>query len=278
MNLLTLAAGVAAIVTIALNAHHGFRSSPVLHYAVLFATLNAALDIAKCSCLVGMGKAWAAGRPLSSVALFVLFIPLFINSLWCGVSEITISRGGTATQHVADTQTRARAEAEHARLAAELATMQANATFTATAACALPKSSQAKAFCTRIDDTKAALTRIEAQLAAPAPTDPQPHLSLVQKLTGLGLPTLQFADALKLVVLAEIVGSIGFYLGLRINARPPQKPVQPVSWFEAVRKRLARKTPPAALLKASDAPPAKPEFPTPAATAPTVTWKVPKAS
>lgn len=279
MNTLTISASVAAIVTVMLNAHHGYQSTAVFHYAVVFATLNGALDIAKCSCLIGMGKAWNAGRPFSAIALLLLFVPLFLNSLWCGVSEVTISRTTGTTQHVVDTQTRTRTEAEHTRLTAELATMQNNPTFTATAACALPKSNQAKAFCGKVADTKAALTRINAQLSAPAVADPQPQLTLLGTLTGLGLPTLQFADALKLVVLAELVGSVGFYLGTRINPKVPQKPVERISWWRAVQQRLVRKTQPGATPKPLAVVPAEPAT----ATMPTVTvapirWKIPRAN
>ena len=61
---------------------------------------------------------------------------------------------------------------------------------------------------------------------APASTDPQPQLTLAGTLTDFGLPALQFVDALKLVVLAEWIGSGGFYLSRWINFKGPQTPVQ----------------------------------------------------
>lgn len=277
MIALRLAAIVAALVTITLNAHHGYKSSVVVEYAVLFATLNATLDLAKCSCLVGMGKAWQQRRPITALLLLALFLPLFANSLWCGVAEVVTSRAADTGHTVVANQTRARAEADHTRLTAELATMQASPTFTASAGCALPKSQTARDYCAKVDATKAALTRTSQPLTAITPTDPEPQFSLTAALTGWSLASLKLTQALSLVVLAELVGSVGFYLSSRINSKGVGKPVE--------RRWFSRRAKPAK--SAETTPTASPEAlaitlngVTPAINAkpaaPQLTWTIPK--
>lgn len=213
MIALRLAAVVAALVTITLNAHHGFKASQVFEYAVLFAALNAALDVAKCSCLAGMHQAWRLSRYPAALLLFLLFWPLFLNSLWCGLSEVAISRAGEIEQHVAASQIRARAEVDYQRLIGEMATMKASPTFAASAACALPKSQTAREYCSKLAALQTSIAGISAELDRTHIKDPEPQLTLVAQLTGWELPQLQLGVALWPVLLAELVGSVGFYLG-----------------------------------------------------------------
>lgn len=274
MIALRLAAIIAALVTITLNAHHGYKSSVVVEYAVLFAILNATLDLAKCSCLVGMGKAWQQGRPVTALWLLALFFPLFANSLWCGVAEIVTSRAADTGQITVANQTRTRAEADHIRLTAELATMQASPTFTASAGCALPKSQNARDYCAKVDATKAALARTSQQLTAITPTDPEPQFTLAADLTGWSLASLKLTQALSLVVLAELVGSVGFYLSSRINSKAPGKPAGR-RWFSR-RAKSAKTTEntPAALPGSFTAPSAMVHVAPAAIPSKAVTWKV----
>jgi hypothetical protein len=212
MIILRSAAAVAAIVTIALNAHHGYKSAATLEYAVIFGALNAALDIAKCTLIpIGM-RAVRARAWVVALLAFALFPLLFANSVWNAVSQVAISRDAGKATAVASMQRRQRAETEHARLIRELAIMEANATFEATAACTRPASRAARAFCGAIDNTKAALKSAAATLASSTPADPQPQITLLSALTGQSVPFLTFVLAVVPVLLAELVGSFGFVI------------------------------------------------------------------
>lgn len=279
MIALRLAAMVAALTTVTLNAHFGYTSTSVVEYAILFAVLNATLDLAKCSCLVGMNAAWQHRHVASAGLLFLVFWPLLAWSLFCGLSEVALSKGTAADRHIADTQARTRAEAEHARLTRELATMQANATFTATAACALPKSNTAREFCASVTATKAALAAAETKIAAKTTTDPQPHLTLLATVTGKRMEQVQFTVALVPVLLAELVGSVGFFLSGRAAPKAPKQPVQRRWWLRATKSPPSIDTAPAASQEALAAP-SKPVVPVNGATPPrpTLTWTIPKPS
>lgn len=277
MIALRLAAVVAALVTIILNAHHGFKSSVIVEYAVLFATLNASFDLAKCSCLVGMGRAWQQGHRLTALLLLALFVPLFANSLWCGVSEVVTSRAADTGKTTVANEARARAEADHPRLTAELATMQASPTFAASAGCALPKSQTARDYCAKVEATKTALAIADQQLTAITPTDPEPQFTLAASLTGWSLPSLKLTQALSLVVLAELVGSVGFYLSSQINSKASGK--------AAGRRWFAQHAKPAKNLEihSAAAPEALATMPNEVAPttknkppAPSLTWAIPK--
>lgn len=243
MITLRLAALVAALVTITLNAHNGFKSTTIFEYAVLFAVLFAALDIAKCSCLVGMRLAWQGSQPFATLLLFLLFWPLLINSLWCGLSEVTISRAKGADLSQAQNDARARTRADQERVSRELAAMEANQTFSQSAGCALPKGRDARTFCTTYKTTKSALSAANRQLTSITPTNPYPQLTLLAELTGYDMASIAFSAALWPVLLAELLGSVGFYLSGRINDKGPQKPIERVSLWRAILSHYRFKTP-----------------------------------
>lgn len=212
MMALRLASLVAAAVTITLNATYGFKSSPVLQYAILFAALNAALDIAKCACLVGASRAWREGQPLAAFILFVMFWPLLANSLWCGLSEVSFNRASEQTQFNADDGNRTRAAAKHKRAAADLLNIEASPLFKSSTACALPKTQRERTLCTSHAFAKKQVAEADAILATKPAADPAPEITLLAAWTGYDLATLLLATALWPIALAELCGSVGFYL------------------------------------------------------------------
>lgn len=160
-----IAAMIAAIVTVTLNAVYGFKTSTVLEYAILFAALNAALDIAKCSCLVGASRAWRSGQWLPAILLFLLFWPLLANSLWCGLSEVTFNRTAETTRFAADAQTRDIASAEHSNATNELADLKASPQYKSSTACALPKTNRETQLCRSVNAASERLQRAANTLA-----------------------------------------------------------------------------------------------------------------
>lgn len=212
MMALRIASFVAAAVTITLNAVYGFKTSTVLHYAILFATLNAALDIAKCACLVGASRAWQTGQPVAAVLLFLMFWPLLANSLWCGLSEVAFNRSAEQSQFNADDGARTRAAATHRRAAAELERLEASPLYKSSTACALPKTQRERALCTSHASAKSERAGADATLTTKPAADPAPQITLLATWTGYDLATLLLATALWPIALAELCGSIGFYL------------------------------------------------------------------
>ncbi|HRD74674.1 MAG TPA: hypothetical protein PK264_01865 [Hyphomicrobiaceae bacterium] len=226
MIALRIASLIAALATIILNAHGGFTSTKVFEYAVLFAALYAALDIGKCAVLVAASRAWRQRAYLVAALCTLLFPLLFANSVWNAIQQIAITRDDTKAVRVGATQTRARTETEHARHTAELALLHASPTYAATSACALPKSKDARTFCDRVAIATTAIARLNAQLAASPPTDAEPHVTLFAAITGARPQAVQFTALLVPVLLAEVLGAVGFYIASRINAEAPGTPAR----------------------------------------------------
>jgi hypothetical protein len=215
MTTFRIAALVAALVTITLNAAYGFKTSTVFEYAVLFAALNAALDIAKCSCLVGASRAWRSGQWLPAILLLLLFWPLLANSLWCGLSEVMFNRAAEAARYAADTQSRDLASAAQKNASDELASLKASPYYKSSTACALQKTNRERQLCDRVQATTGELRKATEALASQPARDPAPQMSLLASLTGFELPALQLAAAFWLIALAELCGSLGFYLSIK---------------------------------------------------------------
>lgn len=212
MLILRFAALVSALTTIILNAHAGYIAAATPDYAILFATLSAALDVAKCS-LIPAGVAAVRQRAyLVAFLAFALFPLLFANSVWNAVSQVTQSRETTKADATTGIAAHIRTEAVYKRLSNELVLMQANPTFAATASCALPKSRTARAFCAKVEATSKDLSAAEAALRNPTPADPAPQLTLLAAVTGQPLPTLTLTLNVIPVLLAELVGSLGFVI------------------------------------------------------------------
>jgi hypothetical protein len=215
MIVFRIAAMVAALVTVTLNAAYGFKTSTVLEYAILFAALNAALDIAKCSCLVGASRAWQARQWLPATLLFLLFWPLLANSLWCGLSEVTVNRAAESTRYTTDIQSRQIATADHKRASDELTDLETSQPYRSSTACALPRTSRERTLCEKHADATMRLRQAGDTLAHQPAHDPAPQISLLASLTGFELPALLLAAAFWPVALAELCGSVGFYLTSR---------------------------------------------------------------
>jgi hypothetical protein len=278
MIILRLASLVAALVTITLNAHHGFISAKTLEYAILFAILYGTLDLAKVSILVAAVYAWRVRAYATAFLCLLLFPPLFLNSVWNALSQVAITRDAGKADQVAAAQARARAEAEHARLTTELAVLQASATFKATAACTQATSRTGRATCQRVQATLAALATTSRQIEAISPTDPQPQVTLLASVLGIGPAPIQFTAALVPVLLAEIVGSLGFTIAAAVSGKAPQKPTDGRLKSLAGWGRRARKTRPDALPEPSGG---KSMADTPASIpnpTPKLTWTVPGKS
>lgn len=212
---LRFAATIAALVTITLNASYGFKASTTLDYAVLFALLNAALDIAKCACLPCARLAWQTGERTAALLLLALFLPLLMNSLWCGFAEVAFNRAAVQSTLTVAATTHDRATAEHRRLTRDLETLTANPLFEASAACAIPRTDRQRSLCSRHRDLMQARDRLTPDLSLAPPADPTPHLTLLAGWTGAPLPLLLIGTAFWPIALAELCGSLGFYLSAR---------------------------------------------------------------
>ncbi len=259
MILLRLAAMIAAAVTVALNAHHGYTSASTLAYAVMFALLNAALDIAKCTLIpIGMRAVRTHSWTVAFVA-FGLFPLLFANSVWNAVSQVAISRDAGKATAVAGLQTRQRAESEHKRLLAELALMQQSETFKATAACTRAINRVTRPLCDTVARTKTDIKATEAALAAIAPIDPQPQVTLLASLSGSSIPLLTFVLAVMPVLLAELLGSVGFFIAAQPASSATERPQRRFRLPMLGQRRGKPKTPPSAASMSS----------------PTMVWKLP---
>lgn len=268
---LRLASITAATTTIILNAHAGFISAKALEYAVLFAVLYAALDIAKCSLLVAARNARLSGAYGLAIICWLFFPCLFVNSVWNAVGQVAITRDEGKADKVGAAQTRTRTDADYQRLARDLTIMQTNPTFSGTAACTLPKTKEARAFCDAVRTAQSALATTSAQLAETPPTDAQPHVTWISAMLGITVQPIQFTAALLPVLLAEVLGSIGFYISARINFKAPAKPVQR-PWFRRHPKPVPPdKRPP----EASPGPSADTASPQPKAAAKPPPFKLP---
>lgn len=213
MMVFRASACVAALVTITLNASYGYKTSTVFEYAVLFAALNAALDVAKCSCLVVAGQAWQRGQPMAALVLFVLFWPMLANSLWCGFSEVTFNRATETARHDVDSQARTLAATAHERAQATLTDLEASPHYKSSTACALPKTNREQTLCQKHAEALARLAAAATALTQDRALDPTPQLTLLASLTGIDTSALLLAAAFWPIALAELCGSVGFYLG-----------------------------------------------------------------
>lgn len=236
MIMLRAASLVAALVTITLNATYGFKTSAVLEYAILFSALNAALDVAKCGCLAGASRAWRNRQPVGALLLFLLFWPLLANSLWCGLSEVAFNRASEQHHFETDTQARTLALAAHKRATAALADLEASPLYEDSTACALPKTNRQRTLCNKHSEITADLHAAADAIARQPANDPAPQITLLASWTGYDLSFLLLAAALWPVALAELCGSIGFYLA----AQGSDRTERPLKRFWETK----RKTPP----------------------------------
>lgn len=231
---LRIAAVTAALVTIVLNAVHGFRSTPDIAFAAMFAALYAALDIGKCTALVAASHAWRQRAHGLAAICAVLFIPLMANSVLNAVAVLAHVRDTAKATETGAAQSRSRTDATYQRLTRELALLQASAQYTATTACtAFPKDAakarDLRAFCTKLAETQAALTAAGTTLDITTTADPEPHITLLASVMALAPPHIRFGAALLPVLLAELLGSLGFYISSRIKSQASSKPVERVS-------------------------------------------------
>ena len=186
------------------------------------------------------------------------------------------SKGTDVVQ--AQNDAHARTKTEQQRLTRELAAMEANQMFAQSAGCAFPKGRSARTFCATYAETKSALATANRQLTSVTPTNPHPQLTLLARLTGYDMASIEFSAALWPVLLAELLGSVGFYLSGRINAKDHQKTVERVSRLHRLGQRLRFKKPPESLPGASGAMSARPAAPVTAPSVqPALTWKIPKS-
>lgn len=246
MIALRLAAIVAAIVTISLNAHHGFAGVDTFMFAIMFAALNASLDIAKCALIVAGVRAWRTGSRLIACLSFLLFPPLFANSVWNAVSQVSISRDAGKADLVAQAQRRHQAEDARRTLMRQLSILQENPNFTSSAACSLPRTSAARIFCDQVKRTRADLAAAEAIMTAIAPLDPAPHMTLLSAVTGHPLPVITFSLAVVPVLLAELVSSFGFLIAAVGSREAPRNASERRSWFRRIRNPKQSKSAPEA--------------------------------
>jgi hypothetical protein len=229
-----------------LNARFGFNSSAVIEYAILMAAFSVAFDITKVSCLIMASRACRNRAFHRAALLFLLFLCSFTYSLYAGLSEIARDRDAATADLTADGQTRRRTEAAYNRLSAELAAMQRSPVYASTANCTVLKTAAEKRQCQEIARAKQALATADKTLTAIPPRDPQPQVTLFVALSGWSLPTIQFSLAIWPVLLAEICGSLAFYLTdiKRTQPEPSRKTVDPSWWHRLLRYRPKWKTPP----------------------------------
>ncbi len=231
---LRFAATVAAVVTIILNAHHGFISATTLEYAVMLAALNAALDVAKSALLPAALTAWRRGAYVIALVSLSLFPPLFCNSVWNAVSQVALSRTAASMATMGAIEARDRDLDVRRRKSDELATLEENPIFQASAACALPKTKDARTLCQAVADLNSELAAIDARLTSPTPPDPQPAITWLAELTAKSRATVAFIVAIAPVLLAELVGSLGFVIAAApkpvIATEPPKRPVGLFCW------------------------------------------------
>lgn len=242
MIALKTASLISAAATMVLNAHYGYSSSSIAFYAFMMAALSVAFDVAKCSMLVGASRAWHNQAYGVAGLCFVMFWLCLAYSLHAGVSQLAKDRDAAKASTVSDSEARIRADADYKRLTSELAAMQKAQVFTDTAACSLPKTRVLRDFCGKVEKTKSALKAAEQTIAAITAADPEPQITLFSALSGWSLPSIRFSLAIWPVLLAELCGSVGFYLSSRIKAAAPAKAVQPSWWRKALRYRPRWKT------------------------------------
>ena len=150
--------------------------------------------------------------------------------------------------------------------------MQADPIFKQTAACGLTRTKTTKDFCARLDRTKTALAKADQSLNASAPDDPEPNITMFKEYFGWPVPNIRLGLAVWPVLLAELCGSLGFYLSSRTASELPVKaprPVEPSWWRRALRYRPRWKRPPK---PAPDPPAPKPDAPCAPTPAPAIQW------
>lgn len=232
---LRFAATVAAVVTIILNAHHGFVSATTLEYAVMLAALNAALDVAKSALLPAALTTWRQGRYVIAFLSVGLFSALFCNSVWNAVSQVALSRSAASAATTGAIETRGRDLEARRRTSAELAALEANPTLQASAACALPKTKDARALCQNVASLKSQLADLDTRLASPAPADPEPAITWLADMSARPRTTIAFIVAIVPVLLAELVGSLGFVIAAAnkpaVATEPPKRAVRRFRWW-----------------------------------------------
>lgn len=268
---LRLAAAIAAIVTVVLNAHHGYISATTLEYAVMLASLNAALDMAKTALIPAAASAWRSGRYGIALTALALFPALFCNSVWNAMSQIALTRIAATASASHDTQARDRDAETRRRKVAELAMLQDSASFQASAACTLPKTKDARTFCKVVADINAEVVVLDTRLNASAASDPYPAITWLAEMTAQPHATIAFAVAMAPVMLAELLGSLGFIIAAAQPARASvgSFPRRPIGWWPRRSENDSR---------ASVAPlnthPTPASSRTASATAPTVSWSI----
>lgn len=265
MILLYLSAGICALATLALNAHYGWTSSAVLEYAVVMTALSIAFDLAKSTLLPAMVIAWRRRAPVTAVLCFLLFWPCLGYSLYAGLSQVAKDRDVARAGLVSNGEAREHTEALHKRLSAELATMLSAPTWEATSACTLPRSSTARAYCEKVAATKRDIADAEAKLAGLSPISADPQLKLLAAVLAVPVPTLQLGVTFAPVVLAEIVGSLGFFIAALLGKASSEPASAPQKRFAGLRRAWWRRTP-------KTQPEARPEASPAGAGSPQLVW------
>lgn len=247
---LRFAATIAAIVTVVLNAHHGYISSTTIEYAVMLAALNAALDLGKTALIPAAVAAWRNGAYLIALISLTLFPPLFCNSVWNALSQVALTRSAAATTASHDIQSRDRDLETRRRKVAELSTLEANPSFQASAACALPKTKDARALCQTVTDVKTELDAIDTRLAKPAQADREPAITWLASITAMPHTVIALIVTSAPVLLAELLGSLGFVIAAAqaTKAEPNRTALEPVlvrrlGWWRRTSKNASAASP-----------------------------------
>lgn len=273
---LRAAATIAAIVTIVLNAHHGYVSATSLEYAVMLAALNAALDMAKTALIPAAATAWRNRSYDIAVIALALFPALFCNSVWNAMSQVALTRAAATASVNHESQSRSRDAETRRRKIAELATLHASASFRESAACTLPKTKDARALCKAVADINAELAALDVRLNTSAPPDPNPAMTWLAEVTAQPHAAIAFAMAMAPVLLAELLGSLGFVIAATpkpTTSREPAKRV--VDSFPRLHLRWWSPSPKSDPGEPVDVPAPRPTAgSTPRRESPTISWSI----
>lgn len=217
MNALWVSSLACAVTTMVLNAHYGWSTSSDPFYAGMMATVSVAFDVAKSSLLVAASVAWRRMAHFTALLCFLLFWPMLAYSIHAGVAQILRDRNAATASISLALEDRKRAEDEHRRLSTELTLMLSNPLYLQSAACTNLALRGSRESCGRIDQAKARIATLDAQLRIMRQTNPEPHVVAAAHALGWTVDMTRLALALAPILLAELCGSLGFYLAARLG-------------------------------------------------------------
>lgn len=199
------------LVSLWFNGSYAWSKGGALHHQLAMVALALALDLAKCSFLVGASHLWHRDWRLPAIVLMILWVPCLAYSGFTAFASISVNR----TEGTADARQNATAyairKASYDRLTSALDQAKSSPYWRSTRACTSARTGTHRRFCRNVDQIAADLKAASTAFLAAKPTTAEPELDLLQRTLGWSATTLALIVALVPALIIELIASLGLY-------------------------------------------------------------------